>query len=145
MGHFRVLITAQQPFIEQKYKFKFIDDLSILEIINLLSIGLATYNYKQHVPSDVPANGYVIPNQNLDTQHHLDKISQWTKTNKMQLNANKTKTIIFNFSKQKQFTSRIRAENETVEIITQAKLLGVIVNNRLTWDENTNFLIKKAN
>ena len=31
-------------FLEDDEKFKFIDDLSILEIINLLSIGLTNYN-----------------------------------------------------------------------------------------------------
>ena len=32
-------------FVKSNRKFKFIDDLSILEIINLLSIGMASYNY----------------------------------------------------------------------------------------------------
>ena len=49
-------------------KFKFIDDLSILEIINLLSIGMASYNFNAHVPSNIPENGYVIPNTNMKTQ-----------------------------------------------------------------------------
>ena len=40
-------------FLDQNEKFKFIDDLSILEIINLLSIGLASYNCQNHVPSDM--------------------------------------------------------------------------------------------
>ena len=133
------------PFINPKHKFKFIDDLSILEIINLLSIGLATYNFKQHVPSDIPSSGLIIPNNNLNTQQHMNKISQWTQDNKMLLNTKKTNAMIFNFSNQRQFTSRIEVEQESVEVITQTKLLGVIVNNKLTWDDNTRFLVQKAN
>jgi hypothetical protein len=34
-------------------KFKFIDNLSVVEVINLISIGLASYNCRNHVPSDV--------------------------------------------------------------------------------------------
>ena len=40
-------------FLNQDEKFKFIDDLSILETLNLLSIGLACYNCYNQVPSDV--------------------------------------------------------------------------------------------
>ena len=31
-------------------RFKFVDDLTILEIVNLLTIGLSSYNIKNHVP-----------------------------------------------------------------------------------------------
>ena len=36
------------PSVKPDQKFKFIDDLSILELINLLSIGLASCNFKSH-------------------------------------------------------------------------------------------------
>ena len=34
-------------------RFKFIDDLSVLEIVNLLTVGLTSYNLKQQVPADI--------------------------------------------------------------------------------------------
>ena len=40
-------------FLSTKEKFKFIDDLSILEIINLLMIGISSYNLKFHVALDI--------------------------------------------------------------------------------------------
>ena len=40
-------------FLDQDEKYKFIDDLSMLEIINLISIGLSSYNCHSHVPSKV--------------------------------------------------------------------------------------------
>ena len=78
------------PSVKPDQKFKFINNLSILELINTLSIGLASYNFKSHVPSNVPTNGFVIPNENLNTQQQITQISEWTKTNKMQLNRKKT-------------------------------------------------------
>ena len=73
-------------FVDNKEKFKFIDDLSILEIINLMSIGIASFQFKMHVASDIPTNGYFISNKNLKTQEYLNSICNWTTTNKMELN-----------------------------------------------------------
>ena len=137
--------NSNTPSIKPELKFKFIDDLSFLEIINLLSIGIASYNFQQHVPSDVPTSGLIIPKTNLSTQQDLKKISQWTKDNKMLLNTRKTKGMIFNFCKEFQFTTRIEVESEAMEILRETRLLGVIVNNNLTWDSNTKHLVQKAN
>ena len=137
--------NSNTPSIKPNLKFKFIDDLSILEIINLLSIGVASYNFHLHVPSDVPTDGVIIPNTSLSTQEHLNNISQWTKTNKMMLNTKKTNGMVFNFCKDYQFTTRIKIESESMDMVTETKLLGVIVNNQLTWDENTKHLVRKAN
>ena len=43
-------------FVKENERFKFVDDLTFLEIINLLNVGLATYNVRQKVPSDVPTH-----------------------------------------------------------------------------------------
>ena len=41
-------------------RFKFIDDLSILEVINLLSVGLTSHNFKEQIPTDVPIHNQII-------------------------------------------------------------------------------------
>ena len=86
----------------EEKRFKFVDDLSFLEIIFLLNIGLETYNIRNHVPSDVPTHNQVIPSNKLQSQYQLEKINQWTEEKKMKLNIKKTKTMLFNFSKKKQ-------------------------------------------
>ena len=62
--------------VKPNRKFKFIDDLSILEIINLISIGLASHNFKSYVPSNIHETGYVIPNENMKTQQYMNSISE---------------------------------------------------------------------
>ena len=95
-------------FLDAQKKFKFIDDLSILELINLLSIGLSSCNWKTSVASDIPENGFILPSENLKSQIYLKyEITKWTKQNKMQLNAKKACGMIFNFTKNVQFTSRV--------------------------------------
>ena len=131
-------------YISPNRKFKFIDDLSILEIINLLSIGLSSYNFKNHVASDVPSKGYFVDSRNMDTQQYVNNISDWTNLNKMKLNTKKTKAMVFNFTNDFQFSTRIVAEDDTVNIVKEAKLLGVIINDQLTWDQNTDSLVKQT-
>ena len=132
-------------FVDNKLKFKFIDDLSILEIINLMSIGIASYQFNMHVASDIPTNGYFISNKNLKTQEYLNSICNWTTTNKMELNRKKSKAMIFNFTRDYQFTSRTTMDDDVIDIIKETKLLGVMVADDLSWDSNTSYLVKRAN
>ena len=89
-------------------RFKWVDDLTVLEKINLLNIGLSLYNYKQHLPSDIHTHGQFVNNQGLKTQLYLDKINQWTLNQKMQINKMKTKAMLVNFTRNYQFTSRFQ-------------------------------------
>ena len=49
-------------------RFKWVDDLTVLEKINLINIGLCSYNFKQHVASNIPIHGQYIHNKDLQTQ-----------------------------------------------------------------------------
>ena len=126
-------------------RYKFVDDLTTLEIINLLTIGLSSLNIKSHVPSDIPQHNQFINSDNLKSQHYLNTISEWTDKQKMVINEKKTKCMIFNFSKKYQFSTRLLLKNTNLEVINKTKLLGTIITNDLKWDENSKFLIKKAN
>ena len=75
----------------------------------------------------------------------IKEIDEWTEKNLMKLNEKKTKQIIFNFNKEKQFTTEVRLKGEPLEIVDEVKLLGVIINKDLKWSKNTNYLVKKAN
>ena len=65
--------------------------LTVLEFVNLLSIGLSSQNDKLRVPSNLPSHNQFIPNDHLKTQDYLNKISDWTDNNLMKLNVKKTK------------------------------------------------------
>ena len=84
-------------FLPEDEAFKFVDDASFLEILNLISIGLASFNAKFQVPSDVPPEVAFLPPQNFETQSHLNRISHWTDANEMLLNAQKSKYMIINY------------------------------------------------
>ena len=63
----------------------------------------------------------------------------------MELNKKKSQAMIFNFTREYQFNSRPVMEDEMLEVISETKLLGVMVNDKLTWDSNTSYLVKRAN
>ena len=129
--------------ISESERFKFVDDLTFIEIIYLINIGLASYNVKHHVPSHVPVHNQIIPAKNLKSQQHLGVINEWTKKKKMKLNLKKTKNIIFNFSKRFQFSTQLSIENEDIELVSETKLLGTYVTSDLKWDKNTSEIVTK--
>lgn len=126
-------------------RFKFVDDLSTLEIIELISIGLSHYNLKKHVPSDILTSNLYLPSEKLKTQQWLTEINKWTEENKMLLNESKTKAMVFNFTRDYQFSTRLKLKGQTVENIKSTKLLGTIISDDLKWNLNTNSIIRKAN
>ena len=63
----------------------------------------------------------------------------------MKLNEKKTHNIIFNFTKDHQFSAEVKLKNENLEVVNKTKLLGAIITSDLKWHENTKFIVKKAN
>ena len=125
-------------------RWKWVDDLTVLERINLVNMRLRTYNITQHVASDIPTHGQFIDSNDLKTQKYLTEINQWTENQKMSINQNKTNAMLINFT-QKQFTTRLFLKGESVELVDKIKILGVTINNQLNWDENTAILVRKVN
>ena len=75
--------------INESERFKFVDDLSIIEIINLITVGLTSYNFHNHVASDIGINNSYIPSQNLNSQKYINNIESWTEAKKIKLNQDK--------------------------------------------------------
>ena len=123
--------------VSEEDRFKFVDDLTILEIINLLTIGISSFNLKQEVPNDIPTHNQIIPPEHLQSQKWLEEINDWTVKQKMQINEKKTKTLIFNFTDKYQFTTRLQLNNQTVEVIENTRLLGTVISDDLKWNLNT--------
>ena len=131
--------------VEADYRWKWVDDLTMLEIKNLLSIGLASYNNKFQVPNDFDVEKNYIPSESLKTNTYLKEINEWTDNQKMKLNKKKTNSMIFNYTKNFQFNTRFKINEEKIDIVKKTKLLGTIITDDMTWEENTKELIKKAN
>ena len=60
------------------------------------------------------------------------------------MNCDKSKYMIFNFSRNYQFNTRLYIENTLLEQVTETRLLGVIIKDDLSWHANTENLVKRA-
>ena len=63
----------------------------------------------------------------------------------MLINEKKTKCMIFNYTDNHQFTTRLDINKQQIDVIDSTRLLGTIITNNLCWDLNTATIVRKAN
>ena len=131
--------------IPEEDRFKFVDDLTTIEVINLLTIGLSSFYAKQQVPSDIPIHGQFVDSSSLKSQKYLNEINHWTEKQKMIISEKKTKAMVFNFTENYKFSTRLQLKGQNIELVDKMKILGTIVKTDLTWTENCSLIIKKVN
>ena len=76
-------------------------------------------------------NQFISP-ENLKSQCWLDWIDRWTKNQKMQINVNKTKTLIFNFTEKYQFGTSLSVDGQPIDMIDSTQLLGTTITSDLS-------------
>ena len=130
--------------VEDDERFKFIDDMSLLEIINLIACGIASYNFKYQVASDIAIDQNYIPSDNIKSQDILNEVASWTNLKKMKVNEKKSKTMVVNFTTKYQFKTRLYLNDTLLENVEETTLLGTKISSDLSWTSNTNHLILKA-
>ena len=57
---------------------KFMDDLTILEVIFLANVGLASHNIRNNIPTNIANHNQFIPSEHLKTQEYVQTIDRWT-------------------------------------------------------------------
>ena len=62
----------------------------------------------------------------------------------MKLNAEKSKYMVVNFTQNYQFNTRLTLDNTLLEQVKETKLLGVVLRDDLTWQSNTDLIVKQA-
>ena len=62
----------------------------------------------------------------------------------MKLNADKSKYMVVNFTEYIKFNTRLSLESKTLEEVNETRLLGVVMNNKLTQNSNTENIVNKA-
>ena len=97
------------------------------------------------VLSNIPDHNMFIPSEHLKSQKYLDQINEWTINHKMKINENKSKNMIFNFSRKFPFSASLTVNGQEIETVEKARLLGTVISNDLKWDENISEIVKKAN
>ena len=76
----------------------------------------------------------------------LKNISEWLKVNKLSLNVKKTHVMVFskkNYSKIPKPEINLKIDGEVLSVVSKTKFLGVIIDDKLTWNDHTNFISGK--
>ena len=62
----------------------------------------------------------------------------------MVINSDKSKYMVINFTRNYQLNTCLKIEENPLEQISQTILLGVIIDERLSWNSNTNHIVRQA-
>ena len=124
---------------------KYVDDLTVVESLRLKDV----LDYKEESSLVRPLNYHERLEQALSpeksqVQNQLNILSEHAKQNKMKINHDKTKIMLFNPGKKHDFQPKIEMEGLKLDVVDQMKLLGVVITSDLKWDENTDFITSKA-
>ena len=145
IGQDAYLVTSDDcaDHIDEEDKYRYIDDMEILELVRLTGI-LIDYDCQSHVPSDIGTHQRFLPPYECNMQSRLDQISSWTNSNIMKLNSSKSNYMVFSQS-QEVFATRLAIDGQTIEQKEACKILGVWISQDAgDWGRNTTEICKSA-
>ena len=144
LGQIEYLVQSNDnaDMISPEDRFKYIDDLSVLQLVCLSGL-LTEYNFYSHVASDIGTEDKFLPAESFATQDNLNSIANWTRENKMQINEGKCNFMIFSRSEE-QFTTRLSMNNVKLDRISEVKILGLYISEDLSWTRNCKEICIKA-
>ena len=77
-------------------------------------------------------------------QNAVDDIQEWATDNNMSLNTNKTKELLVYFGREDLDIPRITINDDVIERVSCAKLLGCHIMSNLSWEHHIANLVSKA-
>ena len=96
-------------------------------------------------PDDYRARtGHKLKIEGSKVYEQLKEIEQYAIKNKMKLNIPKTKLMLFNPCKSKDFMPEFQIENTRIELVEQTRLLGVVLTSNLSWSANTDSIVERC-
>ena len=88
--------------------------------------------------------GHVLKEENNFIQQEVDKLKEYAEDNKMVINEAKTKIMVFNQARKVDILPKVRLNDDLIEVVDEAKLLGIMITNDLTWHKNTQYIIGRS-
>ena len=110
-----------------------IDDLTVPSIFDMWK-----YVDDTTVSENIPKG------QQSKSQEAVDAIYDWSKENLFQLNGEKTKELVISFSRDSPQFPGVCIDGTPIKTIQSTKLLGLKINDTLTWNDHREELVKKA-
>ena len=93
---------------------------------------------------DTAIIGLITDGNEEDYISEVDSVVEWCGEHNLLLNVTKTKELIFDFRKQQIEHSQLNINGSVVDIGHSYKHLGTIIDDKLSWSENTNNIFSKC-
>ena len=98
----------------------------------------------QKFSDDTAIIGCVSEGNDCEYRKVIMDFVYWCEQNHLQLNASKTKEMVIDFHRKPSHTPLLNIQGLDIERVRTYKYLGVHLNNRLDWTDNTDSLYKKG-
>ena len=123
---------------------KFVDDVSQVASINMKASLVPDTAARPRPLKYDERTSMILPNEENLLQQQVNSFQTFVAQNKLMANTKKCKTMKFNFSKKHDFPLEIIMGQEVLDEVNQMKILGVIISSDLKWQNNTEYIVKKA-
>ncbi|RMX44920.1 hypothetical protein pdam_00020661 [Pocillopora damicornis] len=114
-----------------------------LLMINDLLTPSALFGMWKYV-DDTTLSEKVPKGQQSRAQEAVDQVSNWSAENLFQLYLEKTKELSISFRRSPEHFDPVTVDGIQIQATTSSRLLGLIINNTLTWNDHVDSLIKQA-
>ncbi|PFX12666.1 putative RNA-directed DNA polymerase from transposon BS [Stylophora pistillata] len=114
-----------------------------LLMINDLLTPSASFGMWKYV-DDTTLSKKVPNGQQSRAQEAVDHVSNWSVDNLFQLNLEKTKELAISFCRFPELFDPVIIDGTQIQATTSNELLGLTINNTLTWNDHVDGLVKKA-
>ena len=138
------LITKKKISELNAIHLKYVDDLSLAESIDMTSLVHVPRHSRQQPDTYRARTGHVLDIQHSRVYQELINTQKYAQDNHMKLNLGKTKLMLFNTCKSRDFSPELIIEDARIDLVEQSKLLGVVVTSNLSWSSNTNYLVERC-
>ena len=88
--------------------------------------------------------GHVFPTERSKMFNQLLETEKYARENHMKMNYSKTKRMIFNPCKSKDFMPVMELGGQQLELVEQTRLLGLTIRSDLKWSSNTSDIVSRA-
>ena len=129
----------------QDITLKYIDDMTQAFAVNVREVSSVDPNPVRPLSYHERTGHIQNVNTLLPAQQELEKAVEYCKINEMMINFPKTNVMFFNSSRKVDFLPRLQVgADKYLEVVPRQKLLGVIIQDDLRWNSNTQNLCRNG-
>ena len=141
------IITCKRKFKQMnELHLKYVDDLLIAEAVQMRKqLDPLPLELRPQPDPFHSRTGQQLKPEKSKVYAQILKTNDYAAENMMKLNLKKTKLMLFNPCRVRDFMPEFHVDEARIDLVEETKLLGVIIRSDLSWASNTEYIVKRAN